>query len=308
MLSELFRREARPRVESPFRLGADDAYEARRRLIALREALATRTARPQSPWNEPPVFFFDPARQAEFEAACHTRVMPNDPLAEQAAAEVIALCESVEVRRMARAIAGLADQLVHWKAPAFRMLADLIAVPDDETILVLQPGSRRGFRLHIRGIVDAHQFQVLMLEALADELGIMRLPGRFAAFCRDAHPLIAAGVPMVAELPFQMLQPGALRSDATILEGFAACDHWLWGWQPLSVLPRVDGERVVVLGQPAYRQTWEVERRFPAMAAEATLLDVLSPFQTADRLGRLIGRPIPVRPEEPKIIAFSRAA
>jgi hypothetical protein len=63
----------------------------------------------------------------------------------------------------------------------------------------------------------------------------------------------------------------------------------------------VEGERVVLLGPPPYRATWEVMRRFPALPAEVQLLDVLSPFRVAERLGRLAGRPVPVTlPAEPK--------
>ena len=96
-------------------------------------------------------------------------------------------------------------------------------------------------------------------------------------------------------------RPAALRPDGTLPPGFGGSDHWLWPHAALATVPRVDGERVVLLGPPPYRVTWEVSRRFPALAAEVQLVDVLSPFRVAERLGKLAGRPVPVAlPAEPK--------
>src|SRR5207237_729810 len=158
---------------------------------------------------------------------------------------------------------------------------DLLAVADDETVLILDPANRTGFRLFVRGVADADQFQLLFLDAIAGEgwLPGPALPARFRDACRDADPVIPAGVPMVAEVRFQFLRPSAVRPDGSVPGGFRGSDHWLWGHQSLSSAPRIDGERVVLLCEPAFRRTWEVERRFPAMPAELRLLQVLSPFQ-----------------------------
>ena len=273
----------------------DAAFAARPRLVQLRDALQAATPKPvRRMWGEPAVFFFDRARQVELESARPAKPVPAPhPLAEAIQREVAALCESVEVRRTARAIPGLREAAK--AVPMASPLADLLAVPDEETVLVLHPALRLGYRIHVSGVAGMNQFQVLMLAALTGEIEDGPLPSRFVSACSDADPVIPAGVPMVVELPFQLLRPGAVRADGTAFSGFRACDHWLWGWESLAAVPRIDGERVVVLGEPAYRQTWEVERQFPAMSAEAELLQVLSPFQVADRLGRLAGRPVPVR-------------
>jgi len=290
MPAELFRTRAKPRLE-PIRPQPEAAYAARRRLLALRDDLLV--ARPKRPrrGGEPPVFFFDPARQAEFEAARDSQNEAVDPFAERIDAEIAALCESVEVRQMARAIPGLRDAICRGKCTA---LAALLAVPDDEIVLVLHPNERWGCRVAVRGIDAVNPFQVLMLDAVSAEGDYApRLPGRFAAACRAADPVIPAGVPMLAELPYQLLRPEALQHDGTIPSGFTGCDHWLWGWESLAAAPRRDGERVVLLGKPAFPLEWEVERRFPAMAAEATVVQMLSPFQVAERLSRIAGQPIP---------------
>lgn len=284
----------------------DAAFAALPRLAALRDALAA--ARPAAPrrWGEPPVFFFDPARQAELEAA---RCVPApDPLAELAAsiaAELPALFASVEVRRAARAVAELRDAAAALapRLSAAKELTDLLAVPDDETVLVIDPANRTGSRLLVRGVADADQFQLLFRDALGDGL-----PARFRAACGDADPVIPAGVPMVAESRFQFLRPSAVRPDGSVPDGFAGSDHWLWGHQALSTVPRIDGERVLLLAEPAFPRTWEVERRFPAMPAEVRLLQSLSPFQVAERLGRIAGRPVPVRVPEPGRARPAKAA
>ena len=262
----------------------------------------------RSAWGEPAVFFFDRARQRELEAARPAKSTGHPhPLDEAIHREIAALCESVEVRRAARALAGFREAAS--LLPGAKPLVELLDLPDDETVLVLHPGLRLGYRIHVRGVADANQFQVLALAALNEEIvPASILPSRFASACRDADPAIPAGVPMVVELPFQLLRPGAVRPDGTVAQGFGSCEHWLWGWEPLANAPRVDGERVVVLGTPGYRTMWEVERRFPALAAEAELLQVLSPFQVAERLGRLAGRPVPVRQAVVRSEVFAVAA
>jgi hypothetical protein len=307
-----------PRVARP-PSAVDAAFAARPRLLRLRDALAAAAREPKprrSRWGEPPVFFFDPARQAELEAArpATPKAAPH-PVADLIATELPALFASAEVRAAARAIPGLREAAASL-APTLREardLADLLAVPDDEAVLVLHPALRAGFRLLVRGVADVNQFHLLLLAAVTGDSGDGLLPGlpvpsRFVSVCRDADPIFPAGVPMVAEARFQLLRPIAVQPDGTVPGGFRGCDYWLWGWEAFAAVPRVDGERVVVLGEPAYRPSWEVGRRFPAMAAEVSLLDVLGPFQVAERLSRLAGRPVPVRVEEPRDEVLPKAA
>lgn len=297
----------------------DPGFAARSRLVRLRDALrdAARQSEPRlRRWGEPAVFFFDPARQAELDAARPRAPEPvPHPVAAPIAAELPELCRSVEVRRVARAIPGLTDAAAALapRLPAAKDLADLLAVPDDEPVLVLRPALRAGYRLLVRGVTDVNQFHLLLLGEITGTPAGGLLPGaspssRLLAACGDADPALPAGVPLVAEGRFQLFRPAAVQPDGSVPPGFRGCDHWLWGWEPLAAVPRVDGERVVVLGEPAFRATWEVERRFPGMAAEVRLLDVLGPFRVADRLGRLAGRPVPVRVGEESREAMAKAA
>jgi hypothetical protein len=100
---------------------------------------------------------------------------------------------------------------------------------------------------------------------------------------------------MVVEARFQLLGAAALAPDNTLPDGFAGCEHWLWPAMPLSVVRRVNGERVVLLGPPAFAATWDVSRRFPALAAELRLVETLSPFRVAEHLSRLTGGSMPTQ-------------
>jgi hypothetical protein len=325
MLVEVIRPRPGEGAANPGTAPREDVYALRTHLIALRESLRV-AARPprRSRWCEPAVFFFDPARQAELRAArleAPNSFGPNDsggafanspprkqgseplPLLAPRAlrphfAEFISrLQQSAELRCIARAVPGLLEAA--RAVPAARDLAELLQIPDDEAILVLHPARRQGYRLGLRGVVTVHQFQVLLLQALAqaDEWPEHRLPARFANACSEAEPIIPAGVPMLLELPFQCYRPAAVERDGSLPQAFAGCSNWLWGWEPLAAAPRLpDGQRIILLGEPAFPQVWEVERRFPLMEAEVELLEVLSPFQVADRLGALAGGPVPVHP------------
>ena len=242
-----------------------------------------------SRWKEPPVFFFNERRQAEYEAVRESA--PGDPFAEVAASiagELPELFASVEVRRVARAIDGLqsAAEVLAQTCPAAKDLANLLAVPDDEVIVVLHPERRAGFRLAIRGIADLGQFHILLADAVTGDCFRLHVPQRFVAACRDVNPTTPAGVPMVARRDSRCTRPPHCNPMARFPREWAAADHWLWPTTALASVPRIDGERVVLLGPPAYHATWDVTRRFPAMPAELRLMESLSPFRVAERLSR----------------------
>lgn len=270
----------------------DAGYDALPRLAQLAADLAAAVPdRTPQRWGEPAVFFFDAKRQAELEAARPTReaVDPFAELAPRIAAEVRLMCESAAVRRVARATPGLRTAALGL-APACsaaKDLADLLFVPDDEVVTVLHPALGLGFRCVVSGVADAGQFHVLMLDAAADLLPGPRVMQRFVAAYRDVNPTSAAGVTMLAEGRFQMYAAGALRADGSLPGDFGGSDHWLWPHTAFAAVPSVRGERVVLLGPPAYRATWEVARRFPALPAEVRVLETFDPAQVRERIESL---------------------
>ncbi|MBP3959173.1 hypothetical protein J8F10_28345 [Gemmata sp. G18] len=272
----------------------DPAFAARPRLLALREALVRAAKHARSiRWNEPVAFFFDPKRQAELES-----VRPAAPdrfaaLTDLITTEMPALVAGVEVRRAARAIDGFKSAALAM-APhcaAANDLADLLAVPDDEVFLVLAPNDRAGVRLHVRGAAGIAQLHRLLAET-----------GPKATY-PPAPSLKGRG-----EKPgLQMFKSAALLPDGTLPIGLAGCEHWLWPTQPLAAVPRVAGERVVIVGPAVIRSALDVELRFPEMAVESEVVQTLNPFQVMEALSRLIGQRVPVTVPE-NAPAVARAA
>jgi hypothetical protein len=274
MSAELSRRAAPPAAEPAL----EPAFAARPRLMRLRDALSEAANRCPGRWNEPAVFFFDARRQAELEAACAPAPDPFAALSDLIAIEMPALLAHVEVRRVARAFDGLRE-LAGTLAPrceAANDLADLLAVPDDEVFLVLAPHDRTGVRLHVRGAAEVGQL----------------------------YRTLAATRPG----PFQLFAPAALRPDGTLPAGFAGCKDWLWPTQPLATVPRIGGERVVLVGPAVVRHATDFEPRFPELRAESEVIQTLNPFQTTEALSRLAGRPVPLAPPAAEPLAASRAA
>ncbi len=292
----------------------DVAVAALPLLTRLRDALAAagrfrdccrarQTRSHAARWGTPPLFFFDaPAAglpAARFPAAGDAAaVTAADPLA-AAAWDALpgliddALCvlgASVEARHAGRAVPDLiaaANTLAADHAGA-RRLADTLAVTDDEVVRVLHPHARAGFRLAVRGVADFEQFAVLLAHAVTGDPTAGRLPGPRpdprAVAAYQGRPADDAD-DLVAHARFQFYRPAALRPGGTLPTGFAGADHWLWGRQPLSELPRIDGERVVLIGDPVVRSTWDVAPMLPHVAAGVDVLEVMSEAAVGDWLG-----------------------
>lgn len=283
----------------------DEGYEAIPHLTRLRDRLAAALAEWQSsPWKEPAVFFFDKRRQAQFAEARQTTWI--DLLADISTAitaELPTLIASIDARRVARAIDGLhrAARALATKCPAANDLADLLAIPDDEAIVVLFPDRRVGFRFAVRGVADVGQFHILMTNALPESLADRPFAERFVTASTPA------GVPMVAEARFQFYAPAAIRPDGSLPSAMGGCEHWLWPTTPLASVPRIHGERIVIAGPPAFPATWAVTRRFPSLTANLRLVETLSPFRVADRLTQLAGRPVSAAIPCSQALALSNA-
>ncbi|HEX4610310.1 MAG TPA: hypothetical protein VH092_19120 [Urbifossiella sp.] len=275
-------------------VGPDPAFAARPALLRLRDDLraAASVRAPRRPWREPPVFFFDAARQAELDAARGPNPpAERHPLDARIATELPTLIESVEVRRTARTIPGLreAAATLASRLPAAKDLADLLAVPDDEVVVALDPAHGVGARVLVRGVAGVAEFHLLLADTAPDLSGRPR----------------PAAEPGVGVAHWQLYRPAALRPDGSLPAGMSGYEHWFWGADPLAAVPLADGERVVLLGPPAYPAAWDIEPRFPDLAASATLLEELAPVAVAARLGRLLGRPVPARADRP---GLARAA
>lgn len=270
------------RLARPFLDRLRDALADSARFVSANRQAARRA------WGVPPLFFFDRAVQAAWDA---DRPVPRrsapfnqDGRSQRMSEELAAwgrlptllddalslLSADVGVRNVARATTGLrqAAAAVARVHPAAGTLLDMLAVPDDQVVLAIDPAARVGVRLLIRGVADVNQLHVLLADRMPGRLPDARIVDAYL----NADPDPEAAV-MTAR--FQLLHPSALNADGTLPAGFAGSDHWVWGEQCPSVLPLEDGERVVLLGEPAYAATWEVRRKFSGMAAEVETIELL---------------------------------
>lgn len=210
-----------------------------------------------------------------------------------------ALGNFVSVRHAARAVLGFVDTVKALAPhhPAAKELADLLAVADDVTVLAIVPAKSAGFRLRVRGIADVAQLHVLLADAITGNPAKGFLPGRrpdpsvLTAY-REGDPL----EPPIAQSRFQFYRSSALRPDGTLPHGFSGVQNWIWGHEWVNELPQVLGERIVLLGEPAFAAEWEAIRRVPRITGELTVSEVLSSDEVQAWIANRVGKRGTTRP------------
>jgi hypothetical protein len=263
-------------------------------------------------WGVPDLFFFEPDLQLEWQTARPARgrvptaviaaVSRRDPAAARACVELAELTDDAltvlaagaDARHAARAVPGLAEAAADLAAdhPKARQIAEALTVPDDEVVRVIHPAARAGFRVLVRGVADVAQFHVLLADAVTGDPGRGLLPGarpdpRAVAAYRDEP---ADGSEPVATARFQLFRPEALLPDGTLPPGFVGSDDWLWGPEPLTALPRVDGERTVLLAEPTVRASWDAVRRLSWLNGELDVVEVMTAAEVTGWLEARTGR------------------
>jgi hypothetical protein len=235
---------------------------------------AEQGTRQQRRWGVPQLHFFHKPAQEALE-----RSKPKEPAAYDFGPALdhmledglMLLVESLDVRRTARATAGLyeAARAIAEELPAAKELADMLRMPEGEAIRVIHPGRLIGYRLLTVGVGSVNQFHTLFAD---------RVPGQrpSADAVRAAGAFDPLAEPAFAETRFRFLKPAALQADGTLPEGFRASDHWYWGHESLAEFPLENGERLVLADDPAFEETHPVERRFPRLPAGVDVLDVMS--------------------------------
>lgn len=288
------------RTPPPARELPDPAVAALPMLTAVRDTLRAaarfRAAFPRPRFGSPPLFFFHPDLQADLDAGRPGETVPDawavagrrEPAGARAWADLFrvvadalpVLAKSVDVRHAGRAVPGLTEAaaaLAPFHAAA-RELAEMLALADDVTVLVIDPAGPAGVRVRVRGIADLAQFHVLLAEAVTGDPADGLIPGpRPDAAVLDAYRDGDPANPPVATARFQMFRPEALRPDGTVPPGFSGCDDWLWGETWLTRVPVVRGERAILVGDPAYPAAWEAVRKVPSVAGELDVAAVLPP-------------------------------
>lgn len=263
------------------------------RFIAACRTLEARATKRERRWGVPPLFFFDRAAQAEWEAVrpkvpefpapyaadAATR-LPGPAAAWTILPDVLAdaltlLYGSRSVRRTARAMPAIHKRAEALAAvvPDCRDVADVLAMPEDEPILALDPVAGVGVRVRTRGIATVHEFHTLLADAIGREFPGVRPSAAVVSAYRGVG--LSFGDAPVATARFQLFTPDAITAEGTLPPRFTGSDFWLWGPEPLRAIPRVAGERVVLLGEPVFPLKWEAVRRFPFAPDRVEILETL---------------------------------
>ncbi len=259
-------RDAEPRVQRDVTVAAlpllhqlRDTLRAALRFRDRRRVLAANS--PESRWGVPALFYFDARLQADLESR---RPAGTDRAADQAARQdpagaaawhalvdllddaLCVLTNSAEARHAARAIDGFLSvtQAMRHEHPGVGLLLHVLGVADDDTVRVVHPAAGVGVRLVVRGVGD-----------------VAELHRRLADVIRGPR--------------WQFLRPEALRADGTVPQGPAGAEHWLWGHESLSALPRLDGDRTVLIDSPARPVTDTQSRRRNPVAGELRVLETM---------------------------------
>jgi hypothetical protein len=202
------------------------------------------------------------------------------------------LSRSVEARQEVRSQTDLlpgARQLAPLH-PRVAYLTTLLQVLDDEQLMVLHPGLRRGYRLRIRGIANNYQLHTLLADALIGDPAEGWVPGRrpdprVVAAARnqlaDRSARAAAGV-------FDLFAWHGLEADGTIDHVPIESPHWIRNRALPADIPAFEGLRVLLLRPISSPRTWNADRTFEGMAADLRVLEVLNADSVRQWLDRFL--------------------
>lgn len=172
--------------------------------------------------------------------------------------------------------------------PVANWLSQLLAVLDDEDLLILHPGLGRGYRVRVSGLADNLQLHTLLAGALVGDPAQGWLPGQrpSAASLAAARGEAVAGDSPVVQAVFNLVEWRALDAAGRLPAGGDNA-HWIWGEGAPGDIEPFEGLRVILLGDPPNARSWPAEARFPGLAAEFTVLEQLDTAAVRAWLKRL---------------------
>jgi hypothetical protein len=210
------------------------------------------------------------------------------------------LCRSRPLRQRLRTDGALVQAIERYDAlgaplPCFR---EMVAVLDDEQVVVLHPALARGYIIRIAGIGHNFQLHTLLADALIGEVEQGWLPGErpspeVAALAKD-RPFSVDGDTPTAYGAFNLWNWMGLLADGTLPEGQSSgSEHWIWNeGVPADIVP-FQGTRVILIGPTPYPRTWNSGRFFPAMVGEMEVLRQLNADEARGWLDPLARAPKP---------------
>ncbi|MFJ3520132.1 hypothetical protein [Streptomyces sp. NPDC090131] len=177
------------------------------------------------------------------------------------------LCRSAEVRRRhASAILPACRDLAALDRHDLKCLAYVLAVLDDEPLVVLHKPTGTGFEVRIGGIGDNFQLHTLLAHVL---IGGGQVPGT----APSAESVRLATDPEPAQGRTQAAATGAF-------ELLAPDGERIWNEGLPDDIPVVEGRRLLVLDEPTYQRSWNADRFFPHLPGTAELSRVLTADET----------------------------
>ena len=169
----------------------------------------------------------------------------------------------------------------------------MLRVLDDEPLLVLHPGTRRGYRVRCGGIADNFQLHTLLAGALIGAPDQGWLPGerpdpRVLAAARD-QPV--APDARIAQGSFNLWAWRGWRPDGTFPEVPQGTEFWIWNEGMPADIPLFDGVRVVLLGPQPYPRSWNADRCFEGLHAYLNVEETLDAGAVQRWLDRIAAAP-----------------
>jgi hypothetical protein len=152
-------------------------------------------------------------------------------------------------------------------------LVGLLAVLDDERLVVLHRLTSRGFEVTISGVGDNFQLHTLLAATLSGVSADGLLEG-----VRPDPTWVAAATDGPIEF--------------NLVDGYG---RWIWNEGNPADIPVLNGRRVVVLDPSPHQQTWNIGRTYPMMRPEVRLDRVMPADEAAGWLTRVAPPTQPVR-------------
>ncbi|CAN5889295.1 hypothetical protein BH11MYX4_BH11MYX4_59320 [soil metagenome] len=219
-----------------------------------------------------------------------------DSLKSRALLAIACLAHSPKLRRQmqkSRADLIAAVYPLEEDIEALLFLRQIMRVLPDQTMLVIHPEQRRGFRVEVKEVTTNMELMVLLHDAVIGDPKKGFIEGRrpsLKAIAALEDPDHAPKKPPGVALPFHWSSWRALRPDGTLP---AASEqrppNWVWfEGVPLDILP-FQGERVILLTRPIMPRTMEIEASFEALTPSVTVKQKLSGAEV-DRLLLRMGK------------------
>ncbi len=189
---------------------------------------------------------------------------------------IAAFAKSARLRREYQTM--LPDlMLLNGRHMAGDYLSMMLRVPDNERLLVLEPGAGRGFLGRMSGIADNFQLHMLLSDMLPLPNGSPSFSPEKIAHLRGALPYHKEEDVFIGR--WNMFSWKAAAHHGCLPTGASHSSCWIWNEGIPDHIPTFDGMRVVLLGEPSYQRAMSHNIIFGNLPADITVDEWLSADQ-----------------------------